>query len=71
MTWQQVTQSDRHKMGSETIPREQLKCPLPPLSEDVTMLVFRFAGMMPMICFRDAAVLHILWLDCDHSAYSG
>lgn len=70
MTWSQVTVAGRHAMGSEIIQRDQLKIPLPTtITEDVTLLAFRAAGMMPMIAFRAGAVLNVVWFDHNHTAY--
>lgn len=72
MTWQQVHQSDRHALGSEKIPRDQLRVPCL-LSEDVTeVLSFRYGyGMNPMLGHREGAVLHVLWVSHGHEVYAG
>lgn len=71
MTWQDVTQSSRHGLGSEKIQRKQLKCPeFPTLSPDVDfVLAFRYSGKLPMLGHRVGSILHLLWVDHDYSAY--
>jgi hypothetical protein len=70
LTWKQVHTLDRHKLGFETIPRKDLRFPIPAgIGQDVRFSVFRFSGMKPMIGFRRSGVFFILWLDYDFSAY--
>ena len=73
MTWQQVTQADRHGLGHEQIPIDKIKVPLDRLGEDVTyVLSFRYGhGLNPMLGHRDGAILHILWVSHGHEAYDG
>jgi hypothetical protein len=73
MTWQQVTQADRHGLGHEQITRGQILVPLDKLGEDVTfVLSFRYGhGHNPMLGHRDGATLHILWVSHGHEAYNG
>ena len=63
-TWQQIMQSSRHKQGCETIDRKAIVAPIPAcITEDVTILAFRFAGLAPMVGFRRNEVFFVVWLD--------
>jgi hypothetical protein len=64
LTWSQIRQVDRHKLGYEVIRRECLKSSIPAhLKEDVRFIAFRFCGLAPMVGYREMATFHILWLD--------
>ena len=75
LTWAQLRQSPRHGKGYEKIPRGQLRVPLPPsltITEDVDFIAFRFAGMKPMIGFRDrdGRTFRIVYLDPRFQVYN-
>jgi|SRR6185312_4518197 len=70
MTWNEIIQSQRHGMGFETIARKAIKRPIPAhITEDVTIIVFRFSGMKPMVGYRDKGMFHIVWFDCAFTLY--
>ncbi len=70
LTWQEIQTSARHGLGHETIPKNQIKVGLPPcITDDVTLLSFRFDGKKPMVGFRKDKIFYIIWLDRDFSLY--
>lgn len=70
LTWAQIQNADRHGCGHEKIPRESINAQIPrSITEDVTLLVFRYYGRNPMVGYRDGEVLYILWIDHDFSLY--
>lgn len=69
LTWAQIRAINRHKLGFETIPQDELSIGTLPVSKEVRILVFRFSGMKAMIGYRDRATFFPLWLDIDFSAY--
>jgi hypothetical protein len=70
MTWNELIQAPRHGMGLETISRDSIKRPIPThVTEDVTLIAFRFSGKKPMVGYRVDGMFHILWFDPDFSLY--
>lgn len=70
MTWQEIQNSSRHKLGSETIPRGQIREPIPPcLPEKNAVLSFRYSGMKPFIGIRNGRVLDVLYIDPSMDIY--
>lgn len=70
LTWSQIKNQDRHKLGFEKIARHSLKSPVPMVAtDDVEIIAFRFYGMAPMVGFRREATFFILWLDRAFSLY--
>lgn len=64
LTWQIIQTSPRHGLGSEKIVKDSIKANIPPfLSEDVTLLAFRYIGKLPFVGYRNEAILHILWIE--------
>lgn len=73
ITWAETRNAHRHGLGSEKIPRNALKVPLPTdllVTDDVDFIAFRFAGKSPMIGYRSGPLFRILWLDHNFSAYN-
>lgn len=68
LTWGQIRQAPRHGLGYEKITKIDFTLP-PQVTEDVTMIAFRFFGKAAMLGYRNQDVLHILWLDRTFTAY--
>lgn len=70
MTWAQINQSGRHGLGTEIIPRGNIKAVLPKaVTDDVNLLAFRYNGKKPMVGYREDRVFHVLYVDHDFSLY--
>lgn len=64
MTWQQLLQAGKHHLGSEVIDRDSIKAAIPPfITDEVTLLAFRFNGNAPMVGYRDGSTFHVIWID--------
>lgn len=64
LSWAEINQAPRHGSGYEKIARSAIKEPIPShVTEDVTIIAFRFCGKAPMVGYRKLEVFHILWLD--------
>lgn len=64
LPWAEINQAPRHGSGYEKIKRSAIKEPIPShVTEDVTIIAFRFFGKAPMVGYRKLEVFHILWLD--------
>jgi hypothetical protein len=72
MTWNDIIQADRHKLGREKISRSSIKRPIPKhLTEDVTFIALRFSGLKPMVGYQSGRTFHAIWFDRDmKSIYS-
>ena len=70
-TWAELHQAGRHKIGYEKIPQKAIKRKVPSHleKEDITFLAFRFAGLKPMVGYRDREIFHIIWFDRNYSLY--
>lgn len=63
-TWGEINGLDRHKNGSEIIPRESIKGKIPNhITPDVRFIAFRFYKKAPMVGYREGNIFHIIWLD--------
>ncbi|WP_143261972.1 hypothetical protein [Allokutzneria sp. NRRL B-24872] len=64
MTWRDIVMAPRHGLGTENLPREQIKAKIPAAFEDSEeFLVLRYDGKLPMAGVRAGEVLHILWIE--------
>ena len=71
LTWVQLHQSPKHSYGYEKIPRNAIKRPVPSqITEDVTLIAFRFHGKAAMVGYREHEIFHIIWFDRDFSLYN-
>lgn len=71
MTWNDLIQADRHGMGQEKISQSAIRSPLPRfLSEDITLIAFRFSGLKAMVGYRTDGMFHVLWFDRDFTLYN-
>lgn len=71
LSWGQIWNVNRHKLGCEKIATDAINVGLPAfIKEDVTLLAFRFAGMAPMIGYREDNIFHIVWLDRNFKVYN-
>ena len=68
LTWGEIRQAGRHGIGYEKIEKVNFTLPSQ-VTDDVTLIAFRFCAKAPMIGYRNQEVLHILWLDRDFTAY--
>jgi hypothetical protein len=64
LTWGDIKQQDRHKLGFEKIARTALRTALPSnITEDVSLIAFRFHEFKPMIGYRVNATFYVVWFD--------
>ena len=70
LTWNELINAPRHGMGFETIRRSEIRRPMPvQITEDVTLIAFRFSGKNPMFGYRMDGMFHIVWFDCNFDLY--
>lgn len=70
MTWRELKQIGRHKLGYEKISRDSIRTSVPVnLKGDARFIAFRFSGKKPMVGYRDKNIFHIIWLDWNLSLY--
>lgn len=70
MTWNDLIQAPRHGMGLEKISPSSITRPLPAqVTEDVSLISFRFSGKKPMVGYRQDGTFHILWFDRNFTLY--
>lgn len=63
LTWQDMIQSGRHKMGFELLPSDAISAPVPPAYQDAEkFMVLRYFGKLPMVGVRANEVFHVLWI---------
>ena len=72
LSWLDIIQSPKHGLGSEKIPKDKIKAPIPKFitEEEDFFLVLRFHGKMPMIGYREKNIFFVLWFDRTHTLYS-
>lgn len=71
LTWREINRAPRHGLGTEKIPRNEIKAPIPHfVTEDREyFLSFRFHGKAPMVGYRVRDVFYVLWFDAGYSLY--
>jgi hypothetical protein len=71
LNWVDITLSHKKGMGSERIPRTEIKVPIPPsITPDLEeFLSIRYNGKRPMVGYRDERVFHIVFLDHNFKVY--
>ena len=72
LTWDEITTTQRHGLGTEKIDRKSLKVKCPEfITEDVKhLLAIRFQGKKPFLIHRDRFVAHIIFIDNKFSVYN-
>lgn len=71
LTWQEIMNANRHGVGCEIIPQEQIHGSIPQhVTPDVRMLAFRFCGKAPMVGYREDRVFYVIWLDRNFTLYN-
>lgn len=69
--WIDIEASQRHGLGSEKIARDAIRPDIPAsVPRAVTFLAIRFAGLAPMIGFRERNIFHIVFLDSQFNVYA-
>lgn len=70
LTWQQLHNAGRHKLGSENIPRNQIRAPIPdPFKDEESFMVFRGIEKAPVVGVRLKTTFYVLWVDRAFSLY--
>jgi hypothetical protein len=71
LTWNDIQQSGRHKLGYEKIAVSSIKVPIPSfITEDErNLLSFCYNGKSPMIGYRLKNVFYVLWFDPSFEVY--
>jgi hypothetical protein len=64
MQWKQIHQAGRHASGTEQIPADQIRAPIPPkFSDQEKFMAFRYNGKLPIVGVRINDVFHVLWVE--------
>lgn len=65
MTWSEIKRSGRHALGSELLPKGDLRAAMPEKFNDAIdhFHVFRYHGKLPMAGVRVGAVFHIVAIE--------
>ncbi|MFC7552647.1 hypothetical protein ACFQU7_10850 [Pseudoroseomonas wenyumeiae] len=70
LSWGELKQQNRHKLGFENISRSSIRGSVPRIvTDDVQIIAFRFHGMAPMVGYRDREVFRVIWLDRAFTLY--
>lgn len=64
MQWKEIHQSGRKASGTEWIPADQIKAPIPEkFADQDKFMAFRYDGNLPMVGVRINDVFHVLWVE--------
>ena len=64
MRWIDIHQAARHGAGTESIPADQIRAPIPPkFAGQEKFTAFRYRGKLPMVGVRINDVFHVLWVE--------
>lgn len=71
LRWVDITLAHKRGMGSERIPRSEIKVPIPSsITPDVEdFLSIRYNGKRPMVGYREDRIFHIVFLDHNFTVY--
>lgn len=71
LTWNELQQTDRHKLGCEKIAISSIKAPIPRfITEDNhNLIAFRYKGKKAMISYRIKNIFYVLWFDHSFELY--
>ncbi|EMR5845461.1 hypothetical protein WJX39_001833 [Escherichia coli] len=71
LTWADIKQQGRHKLGFEKIARGAIKAGIPShITEDVDhFLAFRFDDLKAMVGYRLGSTFFVIWLDREFNIY--
>ena len=70
LTWNEIINNNRHKLGLETIKIKSLKIPInKDLVNDDHLIAIRFHNKKPMLGFCQGCIYHIMFLDCKMNLY--
>lgn len=71
LTWAEIKQQGRHKLGFEKIARGAIKAGIPShITEDVDhFLAFRFDDLKAMVGYRLGSTFFVIWLDREFNLY--
>ena len=71
ITWGDIMNADRHGVGCEIIPQEQIHGSIPHhLTPEVRILAFRFCSKAPMVGYREDRIFYVIWLDRNFTLYN-
>lgn len=64
LRWGDIHQSGRHASGTEWIPADQIRAPIPTrFADQPRFMAFRYCGNLPMVGVRINDVFHVLWVE--------
>lgn len=71
LSWAELKQQGRHKLGFEKISRDSIRAGIPGhITEDVDhFLAFRFDDFKAMVGYRLGSTFFVVWLDRDFKLY--
>ena len=71
-TWNQIMKEPRHGLGTEQIPRNQIRAGIPDfITDDVEyFLAFRYYKKHPMVGYRLKDVFFVMWFDHNFTLYN-
>jgi hypothetical protein len=61
--WETIRHAPRHGIGTEIIDRSSLKCNIPPVTDDVKFIAFRYSGKKAMVGYRNNNIFHIIGVE--------
>ncbi len=69
--WSEIKKINKHKLGTEQIPKHQIKGKMPNNIKDDTnyFLAFRYNGKKSMVGYRDKNIFYIIWFDHNFTLY--
>jgi len=71
LTWNQIINTNRHKLGLEKVPYNIINGKKPnDITEDQTFIAIRFNSLAPMVGYRFERTFHIIWLDPKMKLYN-
>ena len=71
LPWNKINTLPRHGLGWEKLPQAAINDRIPNhVTEDVTLLAFRYHGRKPFVGYRSSFIFHVLFIDHHYELYN-
>lgn len=64
--WEDLRKHERHGLGWEMLPSNQVRPKIPERLDRAKYMVFRHEGNLPMIGFRAGDAFYVLWVEANY-----
>ncbi len=66
LTWKELATHDRHGLGSDQLPRREIRPQIPEMFEEDKFYVYRHDGNLPFVGTKIGDTLYVLWIEAKY-----